>query len=138
MNQEENSVKELMDFNEAWAKAMVANDADEIGSFMADEWIMVSERGISTKEHFLSFVRSGQLTHSMFEKVGDATVRAYGETAVYAARIVNTAHFAGERYDQDEWTSDVFVKRDGKWLCVMSHITAVNKEWEAKKREDNK
>lgn len=134
MKQEENTVQELLETNEAWARAMVANDSDQIGSFMADEWIMVSERGISTKEHFLSFVRSGQLTHSSFEKVGDATVRIYGETAVYAARIVNTAHFAGERYDQDEWTSDVFVKRDGRWMCVMSHITAVNKEWEAMKK----
>jgi ketosteroid isomerase-like protein len=138
MKQEDNTVKELLDVCEAWAKAMVANDADEIGSFMADEWIMVSERGISTKEHFLSFVRSGQLTHSLFEKVGEATVRVYGETAVYVARIINTAHFAGERYDQDEWTSDVFVKRDGMWLCVISHITALNKEWEGKKREENK
>lgn len=138
MKQEENTVQELLGANEAWAKAMVANDADEIGSFMADEWIMVSERGISTKEHFLSFVRSGQLTHSSFEKVGNETVRVYGETAVYVARIVNTAHFAGKRYDQDEWTSDVFVKRDGKWVCVLSHITSVNKEWEAMRREENK
>lgn len=106
-----------------WADAMVANDADWIGSFMADDWVIVSERGISTKEEFLSFVRSGQLTHSMFEMVGDARIREYGDTAILSARIVNTAHFAGQQFDADEWTTDVFVRRGGKWLCALSHIT---------------
>lgn len=106
---------------------MVANDAAAIGSFMADEWVIVSERGVSTKEHFLSFVASGQLTHSSFEMVGDARVKVYGETAVLTARIVNTAYFGDQRFDQDEWSTDVFVRRDGRWLCVLSHITPAAK-----------
>lgn len=67
--------EELLRLGSEWAAAMVANDADRIGSFMADEWVIVSERGVSAKEHFLSFVRSGQLTHSMFEMTGDARIR---------------------------------------------------------------
>ena len=119
--------EELLKLGERWAAAMVANDAERIGSFMADEWVIVSERGISTKEDFLSFVRSGQLTHSMFEMVGDARIREYDETAVLTARIVNTAHFGGQQFDADEWTTDVFVKRDGRWICVLSHITPANR-----------
>lgn len=114
---------ELLKLGQDWAAAMVANDTERIGSFMADEWVMVSERGISTKEQFLELVRSGQLTHSQFEMVGDAQIRVYGDTAVLTARIVNTAHFGGQQFDADEWTTDVFVKRDGRWLCVHSHIT---------------
>ena len=110
---------------------MVANDADRIGSFMGDEWVIVSERGISGKEHFLQFVRSGQLTHSSFEMSGDARVKIYGETAVLTCRIINIAHFAGQRFDADEWTTDVFVRREGRWLCVLSHITPVDKKFES-------
>ncbi len=121
--------EELLKLGEDWAAAMVANDADRIGSFMADEWVIVSERGISTKDHFLEFVRSGQLTHSMFENVGDARVRVYGDTAVLTIRVVNTAHFGGQTFEADEWTSDVFVKRDGRWLCVLTHITTRDKDW---------
>ena len=51
--------KEIFDISEAWSKAIVANDAEKIGEFMADDWIMVSERGIAGKEYFLSFVRLG-------------------------------------------------------------------------------
>jgi len=116
--------QELLNTGEDWAAAMVSNNADLIGSFMAEEWVMVSARGISDKEHFLGFVRSGALTHSSFEKVGDARIRIYGETAVLSARIVNTAHFGGQQFDADEWTTDVFVKRDERWVCVLSQITA--------------
>ena len=120
---------ELIKLGEDWAAEMVANDANRIGSYMADDWVIVSERGISTKEDFLAFVRSGQLTHSMFEMLGDARVKEYGDTAVLSARIVNTAHFGGQQFDADEWTTDVFVRCGGKWLCVLSHITnAINKE----------
>jgi ketosteroid isomerase-like protein len=115
--------QELLKIGADWAAAMVANDADLIGSYMADDWVIVSERGISTREEFLSFVRSGQLTHSMFEMVGDARIKEYGETAVLSARIVNTAHFGGQQFDADEWTTDVFVHRNGGWLCALSHIT---------------
>ncbi len=128
---EQNALKqELIDLGARWAEAMVANDAGRIGSFMADDWVIVSERGMSTKQQFLSFVESGALTHSAFEMASDARVRQYGDTAVMSIRVTNTAHFGGQQYDADEWTSDVFIKRGGKWLCVLSHITAVNTKFE--------
>lgn len=131
MTEENEAVRrELLKVGSDWAEAMVANDAERIGSFMADEWVIVSERGISGKGHFLAFVRSGQLTHIMFKVSGDARIRIYGDTAVLSARVVNTAHFGEQQFDADEWTTDVFVKRDGKWLCVLSHITPVDKEFE--------
>lgn len=50
-------------------------------------------------------------------------IRVYGDTAVLTGRVTNTAHYKG-RFDADEWTTDVFVNRNGRWLCVLSHITA--------------
>ncbi|WP_431789114.1 nuclear transport factor 2 family protein [Streptomyces sp. G9] len=106
-----------------WAAAIVANDADRIGSFMADEWVIVSESGITDREAFLGYVRSGDLTHSAMGAVAPPRVRVHGDTAVLTARITNTAHYGGQRFDADEWTTDVFVRRDGHWRCVLSHIT---------------
>ncbi len=122
--------EELLALGARWAEAMVTNDAERIGSFMGDEWVIVSDRGIATKQHFLDLVRSGALSHSIFRNVGDARVKVYGETAVVTVRVVNTAHFGGETFEADEWSTDVFVNRDGRWLCVLSHITAVDKEFE--------
>ncbi|MFI7325260.1 nuclear transport factor 2 family protein [Streptomyces rubiginosohelvolus] len=106
-----------------WAAAIVANDADRIGSFMADEWVIVSESGIADREEFFGYVRSGALTHSAMEAVAPPRVRVHGDTAVVTARITNTAHYGGQRFDADEWATEAFVRRDGHWRCVLSHIT---------------
>jgi hypothetical protein len=37
--------------------------------------------------------------------------------------VTNTTHYGGERFDADEWTTDVFVLRNGRWQCVLSQIT---------------
>jgi ketosteroid isomerase-like protein len=115
--------KVIYDISEKWSKAIVSNDADAIGSFMAEEWVMISERGVSTKEHFLSFVRSGQLTHSSMEMAELNRISLYGDTAIIAARVTNTAQFAGQTFEANEWTSDVFIRQNGAWKYVMTHIT---------------
>lgn len=117
---------ELVSVSDAWAEAIVSDDADRIAGFMADDWVIVSDSGISAREDFLAVVRSGDLTHSAMDRVGDARIRVYGDTAVLTARVTNTAHHRGRRFDADEWTTDVFVRRDGRWLCVLSHITTAS------------
>ena len=82
--------QQILEMSAQWAAAMVANDADAIGAFMADEWTMVSERGISGKEHFLAFVRSGALTHSSLDLVGEPRISIYGDVAIVACRATNT------------------------------------------------
>jgi hypothetical protein len=41
--------------------------------------------------------------------------------------VTSTAHYLGQRLDADEWTTDVFVRRDGSWLCTLTHITAATR-----------
>jgi ketosteroid isomerase-like protein len=109
---------------EDWAAAIVSNDAARIAGFMADEWVIVAESGVTSKERFLSLVESGELTHSAMNLVNQARIQVYGDAAVFTGRVTNTAHYQGRRFDADEWTTDVFVKQGGRWLCVLSHITA--------------
>lgn len=115
---------ELVAIMDDWFRAIVANDAERIGAFMADGWTIVSSTGSTTREQFLSLVRSGALTHSAMDRVGEADVRVHGDTAVVTVRATNVAHYEGRRYDADEWTTDTFVRLDGRWLCLLSHITA--------------
>ncbi|MFG3503879.1 nuclear transport factor 2 family protein [Streptomyces sp. NPDC047821] len=114
---------ELADVVANWAAAIVANDAARIGAYMADDWVIVSASGVATRDHFLALVASGELTHSAMEPVGEPRVRIDGDTALFTGRITNTAHHRGERYDADEWTTDVFLRRDGNWRCVLTHVT---------------
>ncbi|MFD8061219.1 nuclear transport factor 2 family protein [Streptomyces cyaneofuscatus] len=106
-----------------WAAAIGANDAERIAAFMADEWVIVSGSGITDRDAFLALVTSGDLTHSAMQAITPPRIRVHGDTAVVTARITNTAHYGGDRFDADEWTTDVFVRQDRHWRCVLSHIT---------------
>lgn len=118
------TVDQLTMVVDEWNAAIVSNDAVRIAAFMADEWVLVSESGIALRDQFLSIVESGVLTHSAMDRVSDARVRVYGDTAIVTSRVTNTAHYEGLSSAADEWTTDVFVRRGGRWLCVLSQITA--------------
>jgi ketosteroid isomerase-like protein len=125
-NADDATIQELLALANAWGAAIVSNDADAIGRFMTDDWVIVSETGVSPKQHFLSFVESGDLTHDAMHMVeGTARVRVYGDTAVLTGRVTNRANYKGETFDANEWTTDVFRRIDGEWKCVLSHITPV-------------
>jgi ketosteroid isomerase-like protein len=120
----DSSVEEvLLATARAWGEAMVSNDAARIAEFVTDDWVIVSAEGISAGTHLLELVASGELTHSMMDVVGATTVRVLGSTAILTARIINVAHYRGERFDADEWTSDVYVRRGDRWVCTLTHYT---------------
>lgn len=115
--------QEILNLAEEWAKAIVSNDARKIGSFVSDDWIIIGTNGITRKQGFLPAVESGDLTHETMQLVSEARVQIYGDTAVLTGRVTNNGHFKGEAFSADEWTTDVFVRREAGWLCVLSHIT---------------
>ncbi len=46
---------------------MVQNDADAIGRFMADDWTVVGpDGGVAGKASLLALVKSGALTHEVW------------------------------------------------------------------------
>jgi ketosteroid isomerase-like protein len=118
--------EELLAAAEGWAEAIVSNDASRIASFVTDDWVLVSESGISPGYRFLALVASGDLTHSAMDVMGPTRVRLCGETALLTARIASVAHYQGRTSEADEWTTDVFVRQGGRWLCALTHYTAVS------------
>lgn len=85
---EQKAREELKAVFAAWEKAIISNDANAIGRFMTDDWVIVSATGITKKEEFLAVVESGDLKHETFK--GDIVlVREYGDAAVVTARTKN-------------------------------------------------
>lgn len=113
---------ELEAVEEAWGRAIVANDADAIGRFMTEDWQIVGENGITTREKFLALVRSGDLTHESMSKI-TGSVRDLGDVAVLVGRGANTGHYRGQAFSSDEWVTDVFVRGADGWRCALTHLT---------------
>lgn len=116
--------EEILLTSERWADAIVSNDAEKIGKFMSEDWIIVGENGATSKKEFLSWISSGDVTHETMRRIGDARIKVYGDTAVLTARVTNNGHYKGQPFSADEWTTDVFYKNENGWLCVLSQITS--------------
>jgi ketosteroid isomerase-like protein len=115
--------EELMRVAREWDRAMVGNDPDTIGRFMADDWTIVGSDGTMTdKQTFLEFLRSGALNHDVMESE-DFIVRVYGETAVVTCRGVSGGTYQGQRFREVERASNVFVRQEGEWKCVWTHLS---------------
>ncbi|WP_235432167.1 nuclear transport factor 2 family protein [Nocardiopsis sp. RV163] len=86
--------------------------------------MLVGPSGAGSREGFLSMAVSGALTHSTMRPVeGTERVRVHGDLAAPTARVVNTAHFGSREFHADEWTTDVYHRTPGGWICVHSHVT---------------
>ena len=118
---------ELLDVEESWGHAMLSNDAAAIAEFVTDDWVIVSGSGVTSRAQFLALVESGILSHSVMTLVGECRVRAYGDVAVLSIRVKSAATYRGQETDADEWTTDVFVRRNGGWRCALTHIAPVTR-----------
>ena len=115
--------EELLKLEEAFAKAIVKNDLEGIGRLVADEWIIIDPNGeIVDRTRFFEVIKSGALTHDMMESE-DSRVRVYGDSAVVTAVTCARGKFMGQEFSTRERATDVFVKRDGRWQCVVTHLT---------------
>lgn len=115
--------KHLVALATAWDRAIVQNDADAIGRYMADDWTIIGPDGSMTdKATFLGLVKSGALSHDLMESA-EFKVRVYGDAAVVLARAVSGGNYRGHAFREEEQTSNVFVKENGEWRCVLTHLS---------------
>ena len=120
-----NAENELSEVAQAWDRAMVTNDADAIGAYMADDWLIVGSDGrIGSKASFLALVRSGDLTHDVMES-HDLEARVYGDAAVVLARGVSGGRYRGQPFHELERVSCVFVRQGARWRCVLTHLSRI-------------
>lgn len=115
--------KELEAVEEAFNRAVVSNDVAEISVCISDDWVLVTpEAGPVPRERFLQAVEQGILSHdSMSKDIG--RVRVYGNVAVVTGRGRNTGMFKGAPISANEWVTDIYVKTDDRWICVLTHLT---------------
>ena len=115
--------RELEAVEEAFNRAVVSNDITEISACISEDWVLVTpEAGPVPRERFLQAVEQGILSHdSMSKDIG--RVRVYDNVAVVTGRGRNTGMFKGAPISANEWVTDIYVKIDDRWICVLTHLT---------------
>ena len=120
--------EEFLKLEKAFAEAIVKNDLAGIGRLVADDWIIIDPNGeIVDRARFFEVIKSGALTHDMMESE-DFRVRVYGDSAVVTGVTRTKGKFMGQEFSTQERGTDVFVKGDGRWQCVLTHLTRFPKK----------
>jgi ketosteroid isomerase-like protein len=121
--QTEDAKNELLKWEDDFAKAVITNNADAIGKFLADDWVIVDPDGsIIDKARFLGVIKSGLLSHELMQSE-DVQLRSHDECAIVTALTRTKAKFGGQEFTTQERATDIFVKRAGRWQCVFSQLT---------------
>ena len=115
----------LVNLERRWNEAFYTRDAAFIATILADDFVATYDdgtRGDKAKELALASNFAQQVESAV---PGEFTVKEYGETAVvrFTLRLVGTRQ--GQRAETVLRYTDVWIIRDGRWLCVSTHSTRV-------------
>jgi ketosteroid isomerase-like protein len=119
--------EELLKVEKGFVDAIAKNDLEAIERFVTDNWIIINaDGGIIEKERFLEVIKSGALTHEMMQS-DDIRVRVYGDSAIVSALTRSKGKFMEQEFTTHERSTDVFVRHDGRWRCVLTQLTRFTK-----------
>jgi uncharacterized protein (TIGR02246 family) len=108
-----------------WADAMKAGDADKVAQVLADDWMAIGYDGSkATKKSLVADVKSGKDKAESVD-FGPMDVKVLGNVAIVQGSDTEKSVSNGKD-SSGKWVwTDVFVKRDGKWLAVRSQNAMV-------------
>ena len=89
--------------------------------------IVDPDGGIIDTARFLGVTKSRALSHELMEST-DLRVRLYENTALVTGLTATKGKFMGQDFTSCERATDVFVKKDDRWLCVLTQLTRFNKK----------
>jgi len=120
--------KEILEVESKFGEAMIQNDVEAIGRILSDDWIIIDpEGGVVDKSRFLDVIKSGALKHEAMDSE-DIRVRTYSNTATVTAVTHTRTKYLGKEFTTHERATDVFVKKDERWQCVLTHLTTLTKK----------
>jgi ketosteroid isomerase-like protein len=130
----------LQHTEQAWVRAEKNHDATAFEQLVADDWIGITPNGKSqTKAERAAEVKfphiaPAEVRNMKLRVLDDTTVttgtddmrvRVFGDTAVVTGTDAETALEDGNKSIAHYVWTDVFVKRNGKWLAVASQTAQV-------------
>ena len=96
---------------------------------LSDDWTDGMSTGeFQTKQILVSDLKDPINNITREEHLSEIKVRLYGQTAIATYEETYDALIHGERRAKTIITTDTFVKRDGRWLQVAAHSSALMKK----------
>ena len=116
--------EEIRAMEKLWNESRVRADVAALDRLLDAGWTVTHGDGtINTKAEYLADLKSGARKFFADVKQDDFTVRIYGDTAVAAGLSDSKVEYKGKPSGGALRFTRVYVKRDGRWIMIVSHAT---------------
>lgn len=120
--------EEVRKLERSWLDAYEQLDAEAMERIVADDFTITFPDGnIQTKPQIMtSLKRPRRPTQpAMRFYTEDVQSRAYGETVILIGRVITEYQRDGKTVKEQSRYTDTYVKRNGRWQVVASHLSNV-------------
>lgn len=120
---------ELKAITQQWLDAYQKSDATFLKNLYADDYFVVEPDGaVTTKADDIKSVTEKKFVLKS-ATTSDFKCRMMGENAACVTAMLKLTGTAdGEEFSGDYRALDVYEKKDGKWMAVVSQVTKIEKE----------
>ena len=109
-----------MQLEREWGAAAVKADVDTLGQILGSDYAGNYESQVTTRAQLLANLRRGVLKVES-AALSDMKAMVFGDRAVVqGVSTVKSSERGRDTSGKYCWT-DVFVKRDGRWQCVVNY-----------------
>jgi Domain of unknown function (DUF4440) len=118
---------DITKFETEFSSALTRNAVDELERYLSSDWKIISGDGsIIDRTKFLKVILSGDLKHTKMSSE-NPTIRRYGNTALVTSHAQSAGSYKGVDFETNEMGTDVIVKTEGRWVCVLTQLTTIAK-----------
>lgn len=115
--------QQLKDAETAWSQAYVKGDIASLDKLLAAEYLFADQDGKTfTRAEDIASVKSGEFKMTSF-KIDDLKIHVCSDFATVTGLNEFVATDSGKDASCKCRFTDVFVKRDGRWQAVASHVS---------------
>ena len=120
--------RELVALKHAIGRAYVEKDIAALERIYGGEYVVIGSDGSKrTKAQEIEDLRRGvRVYESSFYE--DTEVRVYGDTALLSGRGTVKGKGPAGPFHSEYHSTNVFVRRDGRWQAVAAHISGVRQK----------
>ncbi len=120
--QEKGDESKIIALENLWNQMQLNHDADAMDKMLDKDFVLTDYDGtVMSKAQFLASIRdkANQLTAEVSE---DMKLHRHGDTVVVTGATHEKGTFKGKPYQHKGRFTDTWIRREGSWICVASHL----------------
>jgi uncharacterized protein (TIGR02246 family) len=126
---QDDAVQSVKKLERAWLDAYEQHDEKAMDASVPDDFVITFPNGeMQTKAQIIASLKRPRPKGGPAMKfhTEDVKARAYGDTVILSGRVVTEYQRDGQTMSKDQQRyTDTYVKRDGRWQVVASHLSNV-------------